>query len=47
MDVLSTYGRAGRRTDGETRVQSPALGVAAEGCDALVAIGVMPAGVRL
>ena len=49
MDVLlSTYGSRG---DAEPMVglavQSRALGAAAEGCDALVATGVMPAGVWL
>ena len=48
MDVLlSTYGSRG---DAEPMVglavQSRALGAAAEGCDALVATGVTPAGVR-
>jgi hypothetical protein len=46
MDVLlSTYGSR-REAEPMVRlaVQSRALGAAAEGCDALVATGVMPAG---
>ena len=42
--LLSTYGSVrGRRTDGGLAAQLRALG--AEGCDALVATGVTPAGV--
>ena len=57
--LLSTYGSRGdvepmvglavrlRALGAEVRVCAPPDCAAAEGCDALVATGVMPAGVRL